>query len=347
MNQLLNLFLCGMFAVALCQADPPAGAGEPPSDRAEQLEFDPKTGEWIEIEPPQPGTPVGDLAIARRHLTDGHASRSRRALKKWFKVHGEDHALAREARLQLAATRLADRKYYQAHKIVASIAAEFGTDDITIQAVEMDFVIAEVFLSGTKRKWAGMRIAPARDLGIKILDHIVANYPDTSLAQNALKTKADYYYQRGDFDLAEDEYNQLVFMFPRSQWLLEASLRRAQATLAQYGGTKFDDAALIEAEEQFLMFRNSFPRAIGTHDIDLTLEDIRNTRADKEYSIGEYYDRVGQADAAVFYFRSVLENWPGTVAATRAQVALGGSDLWDTAPANLPAQQEPPDQPPH
>lgn len=347
MNKLLGSFLCWVLAVALCLSALPTQADEPPGDRAEVLEFDPKTGKWVEIEPPQPGTPAGDLAIARRYLTDGRAWRSRRALKKWFKVHGEDHTLAREARLQLAATRLADRKYYQAHKIAASIAAEFGTDDITIQAVEMDFVVAEVFLSGTKRKWAGMRIAPARDLGIKILDNIVANYPDTGLALKALKTKADYYYRRGDFDLAEDEYNQLVFMFPRSQWLLEATLRRAQATLAQYGGTKFDDAALIEAEERFLMFRDSFPRAVGTHDIDLTLEDIRNTRAQKEYSIGEYYERVGQADAAVFYFRSVMENWPGTVAATRAQVALSEADSWDTAPADFPAQQEPPDQPPY
>lgn len=347
MNRLPSLLLCGIFAVAWHPFGLPVAADQPPSDRAEQMEFDPNTGKWVEIEPPQPGTPEGDLAIARRHLTDGKISRSRKALKKWLKVHGEGHPLAREARLQLAATRLADRKYYAAHKIVASIAAEFGTDDITIQAIEMDFVIAEVFLSGTKRKWVGMRIAPAQDLGIKILDNIVANYPDTGLAQKALKTKADYYYQRGDFDLAEDEYTQLVFMFPRSQWLLEATLRRAQATLAQYGGTKFDDAALIEAEERFLMFRGSFPRAVGTHDIDLTLEDIRSTRADKEYSIAEYYERVGQDEAAVFYFRSVMDNWPGTVAATRAQVALGESGSWDAAPADLPAQQTPPDQPPY
>ena len=126
---------------------------------------------------------------------------------------------------------------------------------------------------------------------------------------------------------------------------MEATLRRARATLAQYGGTKFDDAALIEAEERFLMFRRSFPQAVGPHDIDLTLEDIRNTRAQKEYSIGEYYGRVGQNQAAAFYFRSVLEHWSGTVAATRAQVALGELGSWDAAPADLSAQQAPPDQP--
>ncbi len=347
MNRLLSSLLCLVFVVALCQLGVSAQADGPPGDRAEQMEFDPKTGEWQEIEPPKPGTPEGDLAIARRYLADGEVSDSRKALKRWLKVHGDAHALARETRLQLAATRLADREYYKAHKILDTIAAEFGTDEVTIQAGEMDFVIAEVFLSGTKRKWLKMRIASARELGIKILDNIVANYPDMDLAQKALKTKADYYYQRGDFGLAEDEYTQLVFMFPRGQWLLEARLRRAQAALAQYGGTKFDDAALIEAEERFLMFRQSFPRAIGTHDIDLTLEDIRNTRADKEYATGRYYSRVGQGEAAAFYFRSVMDHWPGTVAATRAEAELGETGSWDASPVESPAQQAPLEQPSH
>ena len=90
----------------------------------------------------------------------------------------------------------------------------------------MEFVIAEVFLSGTKRKWLGMRIRDGEELGIKILDDIAFNYPDTDLAEKALKTKADHYFQRGDFDLAEDEYASLITSFPRSQWLLEAKLRQ-------------------------------------------------------------------------------------------------------------------------
>ncbi len=306
-------------------------ADDPPRDRAEQLEFDPQTGQWIEIEPPEPGTPEGDLAIARRHLADGHTGRARKAFKKWLKNHGEAHALAREARLGLAAVELGDRNYYKAYGILDPLAAEFGTDDVTLQAVEMEFVVAEVFLSGTKRKWLGMRIRGSKDLGIKILDDITFNYPDTGLAEKALKTKADHYFQRGDFDLAEDEYASLITSFPRSQWLLAASLRRAQATLAQFPGTDFDDAALIEAEERFLRFRTEYPQAAQPHDVDLILEDIRNRRAQKEFEIGQYYAKVGQDRASAFYYRSVIDNWPGTVAATQAIAVLAQMGLFREA----------------
>ncbi len=336
----LLLFVCALPAVVLYSGVLVA-TGEPPADRAEQLEFDPQTGRWVEIEPPEPGTPEGDLAIARRHLADGSVGKARRGFKRWLTNYGEGHVLGRDARLGLAAAEIAGRKYHKAHTILEPLAAEFGTDEITIQAVEMEFVIAEVFLSGTRRKWLGMRILAAEELGIKILDNISANYPETDLAEKALKTKADYYYQRGDFARAEDEYAYLISSFPRSQWLLEANLYRAQATLARFPGTEFDDGALIEAEERFLRFRSEFPQAVAPHDVDLILEDIRNRRAAKEFEIGQYYVKVGKVQAGVFYYRSVIDNWPGTLADTRAQAALAEMGQLHQTPTEAEAQAVP------
>ncbi len=322
-----------------------APAVGPPIERPEQLEFDPRTGQWREVEPPEPGTPEGDLALARSRLAHGDQRAARRAFKKWLKAHGVGHGLAREAELGSAETYLANRRYYKAHKILEPLAAEFGTDDTTIRVIELEFVIAEVFLSGTKRRWLGMRMLPAEELGIKILDGITANYPDTDLAEKALKTKADYYYRRGDFDLAEDEYARLISTFPRSQWLLQANLRRAQATLAQFPGTKFDGAALIESEERFSRFRNDFPQAVGVHDVDLVLEDIRNRRAQKEFEIGEYYMKVGKEKAGTFYYRSVIKRWPDTSASTRAQAALTALGLFEPPPIQTSERVEPAETP--
>ena len=297
-------------------------AGDPPPQRVEQLEFDPGNEQWIEIPPPQPGTPEGDLAIASRRLAEEEIGKARKAFKKWFKDYGEGHLLARQAKLGLAEVELADENYYKAHKILEILRTESGPDEIALQAADWEFVVAEVFLSGKNRKLLGMRLLRARDLGVRILDDIFADYPDTDLAESALKTKADYYFKRGDFDLAEDEYSLLIARFPRSRWLLWAYLRSAQAALARFPGTQFDDASLVEAEERFLRFRSEFPQGAEHHDVDLLLEDIRNTRGQKELETGQYYARVGQPAAAAFYFRSVIDNWPGTVAASRAEAAL-------------------------
>ncbi|MCG3137067.1 MAG: Outer membrane protein assembly factor BamD [Phycisphaerae bacterium] len=295
---------------------------DPPGGRSEQLEFDPQQQKWIEIIPPVPGTPEGDLALARQLLRDEEFDDAEDAFADWPTRHGEDHPLATAAELGRAQAYLGENQHYKAHLLAKELAVEFSTDEIARQAAEVEFLVAEYFLAGTNRKWLGMPVLPAEDLGISILDDLVAKFPDTEIGLRAFKTKADYFFNRGDFDLAEDEYNQILLQYPRSQYVRYAALRRARAALASFAGVKFDDAPLIEAEERFLRFQQDYPQDAQRERVDLVLEEIRNKRAEKEYDIGRYYLRVDQPRAAAFYFRSVMNNWPGTVAASEAEAEL-------------------------
>lgn len=301
---------------------------------AAQLEFDPQQGEWVEIPPPQPGTPDGDLRGVRADLADGHLGPARRGIGTWLKIHGTGHALSREARLTQAEIEYSDADFYKSYTLLKDLTADSGTDDITEKARELQFNIAEIFLSGRKRKFIGIRMLPSRDLGIKILDELSSGMEPTTLVEDALLTKADYYFGRGEFALAEDEYGRLIDGFPQSRRAPVVHLRRAQAALGRFPGIHFDDGALVEAEERFLRYRDQFPRAAERHNVDLILEDIRNRRAQKDYSIGEYYGTVGQTQAAVFYYRSVVQHWEGTRAAAQAATALSalGQEVPQTGP---------------
>ena len=48
-------------------------------------------------------------------------------------------------------------------------------------------------------------------------------------------------------------------------------------------------------------------------------EQIRNSRAHKEYTIGRYYERTKHPRAAAFYYRNVTAYWPDTTWAVLAQ----------------------------
>ena len=56
--------------------------------------------------------------------------------------------------------------------------------------------------------------------------------------------------------------------------------------------------------------------------MDLILEDIRVKRAEKEFSIAEYYERAKEPQAAVFYYRLVRDGWPDTTWAILAEARL-------------------------
>lgn len=311
-----------------------------PAEKAESLEFDPKSGQWIEEAPPEPGTADGDLRIVRRLHANGENDKANRAIKKWLKTYGEDHELYPNAVLVRAKIRVARRDYYEAHEELKSFLASYAGTEYADQAMQIEFVIAERFLNGTKRKIWGFRIAKADDIGIAILDDLATNYPDSTIAELAILTKADYYFRSGDFAFAEHEYATLMSRFPRSRYTRKSLIQTARAALASFGGTEYDDAPLIEAYERFRQYTIQYAGAAEEEGIGLILDDITETRAAKELNIADYYVRAGHPDAAIFYYRSTITNWSESIAAVKAHDRLSemgaseaevGSELYDSS----------------
>lgn len=291
--------------------------------RGKQLEFDPGQGEFVEAAPPEAGTGGGDLALARQAFGRGDHNAAYRSVKRWLKEYGEQHELATEAKLLRGEVQIARKNYYKAHQILEPLMLDYAGTALGDRAAELEFVIAEVFLSGTRRKVWGIRMLKATDLGIEILDRISAEFPDTTLAENAIKTKADYYFFTSkEFELAELEYARLAQEFPRSRYARYAMRQSAEAALASFSGIEFDDAPLIEAEERFEQYLAQYGEAAEQEGIGQILQQIHAQRAAKEFSIGRYYERTNRPAAAAFYYYSTMDNWPDTVAAAEAQQRL-------------------------
>ena len=183
------------------------------------------------------------------------------------------------------------------------------------------------------------------DGGLAIMDDFIVNYSDTPLAEPAQMGKADYYFSRGEFELAEDEYATFAREYPNSRQHPRALLRSSQAALASFPGIKFDDAGLVEAEERFRQFRRAYPAAAEQQGVPVILDQIAATRADKTYDIARFYEKTGQPQAARFYYRAIVRDWPLTPAAAQAKgrlAALGESvTSLETGGAPAPAKDSP------
>jgi outer membrane protein assembly factor BamD (BamD/ComL family) len=158
--------------------------------------------------------------------------------------------------------------------------------------------------------------------GVEIRDDLRLNYPDTPLAELAQKHKADYYFARGNFELAEEEYAALARDYPRSRYHPYALLQSARAALASFPGVHYDDVGLIEAQERFSQFLSMYPEAGREHGVPVMLEQIAARRADKTYEIAWFYHRTRQPAAARYYYRATIARWPGTPAAAQSQSRL-------------------------
>lgn len=312
-----------------------------PEHRRETLELDVQKGAWEEVAAPVPGTADGDLAIARTLQSKQHYRRAERAIHRWIKAYGPEHELYPRAALLRTENMIAQRDYYKAHRRLTDFLSTYSGTEFEEEALTQEFVIAEVFLSGTRRKFLGMRILKAEDIGLAILDDIAVNHPGTRLGELAIVTKANYYFRTGDFTMAEFEYNQLVENYERSRYTRPSLLQGARAALASFGGIRFDDAPLIEADDRFRRYLTLYPGSAEQEGIGLILEDIEETRAAKELAIGRYYARAGHPEAAEFYYRSTQEHWPESVAAIHAAEELTKLGKGAGAEAGTEVRSEP------
>lgn len=307
--------------------------GAPPSSYADQprlrtLTYDAKQRDWLEAPPPPPGTAEGDLYVIRDLIKEKKNDQALNRIGKFIKKYGTDDPLYPDVLTARAAALVGKREYYKAYGVLQEFLNQFSGMALTSEAIRLEFVVAEAFLSGAKRKWLGMPILNGEEVALRILDQISADFPDTPYAEYALKTKGDYLFRTGDHSLAELEYSRMARDYPRSRYQQFAVRRSADAALASFRGIAYDDAPLIEAADRFGDYRTRYPQFADREGVGLILDDIREKRGEKEYAIGQYYERTDHLGSAVFQYRIVVRHWPNTQAASRAagRLSLLGAD---------------------
>ena len=297
---------------------------EPPRQR--KLRFNADRPGWVEVAVPTAGTAEGDLHVIRGELETANYREAKRAIDRFAKKYGEDHALYPDLLIAKAEMLIGVKEYDQAHETLQVFLAKYRGIAQTDEALRLEFVIAETFLSGVKRKVWGLRLLSGEDLAFQILDEIATDQPESPLAELAIKTKADYQFDTGDHALAELDYARLMREYPTSRYHQYAMSRSGAAALASFAGVYYDEAALVEADARYQEYQARYPGAAKDDDVDLILQGIREKRAGKEFAIGEYYERTGHVSSAVYYYDLVRSEWSETIAAgkaTRRLVLLG------------------------
>ena len=305
---------------------------------SQRMEYDPATGQWVDLPSPVPGTEAGDLAIARAHLARGEYKESRRAFETWFETYPVSdlypEALFYAAETEILAEDAEPRNgdLFRAYDWLERLLTDWPASPLADRAIRKELNIAEMLLfkDRERRIWGGMLWVSGEEEALQMLDKIVDQWaPDTPVAELALRRKADYHFLNGEFEESETAYKRLMREFSRGRYHRVAMLRSGQSALARFPGVEFDEADLLEAEVYFRDFLNAYPRDAEEHNIPQQLSGIHERLAQKEYTIAQYYERTRALDSAVYYYRYVVDAYPGTVWATQAEgrlVALGAEE---------------------
>jgi len=335
------------FAIVVAASFPaPVRGADKEEKYAERQIFDPATGEWKPVAPPIAGTEDGDLELARSLLARADYEGARKAFKQWFKSH-PDSARRPEALFYAADTEVSSEEaeansgdLMQAYRWYEELLEGWAGTELADRAIRRELIIAEMFLfKGKKQRvFKGAFRVSATDEALTMLDRIANEWaPNTALAEQALRLKADYHYDNGEFDEAEETYARLNREFGRGKYRRFALLRSGESALARFPGVKFDEADLLEAEVYFTDFQGKYPTYAAEADVASRLERIKDSKAQKDYLVGEYYEKTKKTSAAIYYYRHVVNTWPGTSWAVQASEKLSKLGASATAPGITPS----------
>ena len=302
-----------IIGVASCAAAPAAAQEE---YYRERQVLDPETGEWTDRAAPAAEAVDGVVGEARLLLVQDEPRAAQKLLEAWI-ADNPDDARYFEAVYLLGECEFQRGDYWAAYEQL-ELVVESTAGELFYKALQREMDVARAFLAGRKRiVWKVLRL-PAYDDGIQILDRVWERAPGTRIGEEALKLKADYFFAVGDMDLAQDEYVALAREHPNGRFVQLAMIRSAESAAASFPGVKFDDRALVEAEERYQQVITVFPAFAEREQAPARLEGIRNQRADKDLDIAKWYEKTRRPDAATYYYRLVVADYPNTLAAAEA-----------------------------
>ncbi|MHC4427860.1 MAG: outer membrane protein assembly factor BamD [Planctomycetota bacterium] len=272
---------------------------------------------WEQVAAPDPETPEGELALARRTLAAGNARRAQHLASGWINRHPY-HPLVPEAYVLRGDALVAQRHYYKALFDFEYVARGFPASEAFVTALERELDVARLFAAGTRRKLFGLRIIDASDEAEELLIRIQERMPGSQLAEEAAMELADFYFRKRRMLLAGEMYSIFLENHPDSPRVTDARRRLIYAYLARYKGPLFDASGIHEARArlgELIRLEPATAEEVGAEGI---LNWIDEQDARKLLLRARWYVARNDPIAAEFVIRGLLRRYPRTVAATAA-----------------------------
>lgn len=279
----------------------------------------PQSGKWINPKTAVKPEPKDQYAFA---LELFEQKQHKDALREFHKVlkHYPKSVEAAESQYYLGRIYEEQGEPYQAYKAYQKVIDTYPFSERIQEVIEHEYAIAEAYIAG--KYSSGMRAALSEDPAIEILRQIIENSTYGPMAPQAqyklglvLKSKMRYYE-------AEEAFQRVISNYPQDELVASAQFQIAQCRAALSRGAFYDQGSTSQAKEKFQAFLKEHPDAELKDAAQENLEKLDERQAESGFSIGRFYEKQRQYDAARIYYEEILTVYPQSVWAAQAQERL-------------------------
>jgi TolA-binding protein len=242
-----------------------------------------------------------------------------------------DSLYTQECRFYLGAAYFHQGNFEQSNKHLSRYLQRHISLEHFYEAIELKFQIAEGYRNGVKRHLLGIKSMPrwssAYYEAIQIYDEVISALPNDELAAKALFGKATLQFADYDYTAAIDSFQTLIRRFPKNQLAPDSFIQIGEIYLAQ-SKTEYPDFNLLDlAQINMNRFKEAFPGDSRLDKASMTYAAMQEVYAQNFYEIGQFFERTKKKPAAILYYTKILQAYPKTRVAEKAQKRLKYLDL--------------------
>jgi len=227
---------------------------------------------------------------------------------------------------------LLKKKLSRAAKVFQKVLENYPDSDLRDPTVERLFKIGSIYVvDGRKKTLLWLFRISGYETGIKVLEIVseaVGMEDPNGLGMKGALIIADNYEKRKLHEDAYLKWLEISTVWEDGKLGRQALLGMADNKHASYNKNKpekrhlFGASSLKAAKTYYEKYLTLFPDDAKEQSVNDALDQINEQIAYKEYTIGQFYARTGQTQAANMYYEMVIESWPKTEAAQMARETM-------------------------
>ncbi len=249
---------------------------------------------------------------------EGDTKRAIRVYKTLVRRHPKD-ALAAGALYRTAELQEQLHLYVAAAGSFSQLVEKYPSSAHFDEAIEAQFRIGEIYLTGKKLRFLGIPYASSLDRAVTIFANVVRTAPYGKYTARAQFDIGLAREKQGANDAALQAYQAVVDKFPNEPVAVDAQYQIGYIWFtAARTGTK-DIAAVSNARTAFQDFLFHYPNSEKAAQARANLELLERKQTTGSYEVAKFYDKQKYYRAAVIYYNEVIRQQPGSAESDRAK----------------------------
>jgi len=202
--------------------------------------------------------------------------------------------------------------YYKAYLLYNKIISQYPKSKRNTQIIEQMYNIGVLFLNGAKRKLMGFEVLSALTTSQQIFLSIITHAPYSEYGDNAQFQLGQAYKKMDNYSMAVEAFGDLLKKYAESPLVDRAQYEIAICSLQASKPAAYEQETTEKAIKEFEDFVDESPPDDLKQEAQRAIVELQDRRAKHDYNIAKYYESRREYVSALIYYKSVVNDYPGT-----------------------------------